>query len=175
MDKAGAIISEIKFKELGKIPEINSKGEIYAEAFAFHRKQIEENGDQYDPRVKSRILRFKNLSAADYIDALAARQNLIKKANAITKPFNAIILPTTAIVAPPIKALEESEELYLTKNVTILRNTFCFNFLDRCALSIPMQNKGDPPVGMMVEGETMGDRNLFIVGRSIEKTLHNQC
>ena len=175
LDNAGAIISEIKFKELGKIPEINSKGEIYAEAFAFHRKQIAENGDQYDPRVKSRILRFKNLSAADYIDALDARQNLIKKANAITKPFNAIILPTTAIVAPPIKALEKSEELYLTKNKTILRNTFCFNFLDRCALSIPMQNKGDPPVGIMVVGETMGDRNLFIVGRSIEKTLHNQC
>lgn len=173
LDKAGANISEIKFRELGEIPKINSKGEIYAEAFAFHRKQIVKNGDQYDPRVKSRILRFKNLNAADYIDALNARKNLIKKANAITKPFDAIILPTTAIVAPSIKALEESEKLYSKKNIMMLRNTFCFNFLDRCALSIPMQTKGEPPAGIMVVGETMGDQKLFSVGRSIEKALYN--
>mgnify|MGYP003647846228 FL=1 len=53
----------------------------------------------------------------------------------------------------------------------MLRNTFCFNFLDRCALSLPMHRDGAPPTGLMVVGETMGDSRLISIGLGIEHCL----
>ena len=136
-----------------------------------HRYQLEQGQSLYDPRVATRILRVKDLGAADYFDVLRAREDLIARADAVTAPFDAIILPTTVLVAPPIAALEADEKLYTGKNILMLRNTFCFNFVDRCALSIPMHQAGDAPAGLMVVGETMGDRRMLAIGRGIEATL----
>jgi len=171
LSNAGAIIKDVKFSELLEIPVINAHGGIYAEAYAVHRRQLETAENHYDPRVASRILRVKNLTAADYYDVLRAREDLIERANRVTAKFDALLLPTTATVAPPIADLESDEELYTKNNILILRNTFCFNFLDRCALSIPMHRQGEAPAGLMVVGETMGDSQLLNIGKSIEAAM----
>jgi aspartyl-tRNA(Asn)/glutamyl-tRNA(Gln) amidotransferase subunit A len=171
LSSAGARISEIPFSELADIPKINAGGGIYAEAYAIHRRLIEERGDEYDPRVRERIIRVKDYGAADFIDMLTAREALISSANATTAPYDAVILPTTATIAPPIADLEADDKLYVGANTLMLRNTFCFNFLDRCALSLPMHRGGEPPTGLMVVGETMGDARLMSIGRGIEKIM----
>jgi len=171
LSMAGAQIKGMDFAELSEIPRINAHGGIYAEAYAVHRRQLEASERHYDPRVASRILRVKGLSAADYYDVLRAREDLIERANCVTAAYDAVILPTTAIVAPPIADLETDERLYTAQNILMLRNTFCFNFLDRCALSMPMHRHGDAPAGLMVVGETMGDARLLSIGRAIEKAL----
>jgi aspartyl-tRNA(Asn)/glutamyl-tRNA(Gln) amidotransferase subunit A len=171
LSEAGAQIKDIDFSELSEIPRINAHGGIYAEAYAVHRRQLETSERHYDPRVASRILRVSGLSAADYYDVLRAREDLIERANRVTAAFDAIILPTTAMVAPAIADLETDEKLYSGNNILMLRNTFCFNFLDRCALSIPMHQEGDAPAGLMVVGETMGDGRLLSIGRAIETIL----
>lgn len=171
LSDAGARITEIPFGELADIPRINAGGGIYAEAYAVHRRLIEERGDEYDPRVRDRILRVKDYSAADFVDMLAARDALIRSADNVTAPFDAAILPTTATVAPAIADLEADDNLYIGANILMLRNTFCFNFLDRCALSLPMHRDGAPPTGLMVVGETMGDSRLISIGLGIEHCL----
>jgi len=171
LSKAGASIIDMPFKELGEIPKINAGGGIYAEAYVAHRNQIDEYADDYDPRVRSRLLKTKDIRASDYLVAMQRRDALIKDANLATLPFDAVLLPTTPTVAPSIKELEDDDDLYLATNMLTLRNTFCFNFLDRCALSIPMQTEGEPPAGLMVVGETMADRELLSIGLAIEKAL----
>ena len=171
LSAAGADIIDIPFTALSEIPKINAGGGIYAEAFVAHRNQIEEHADKYDPRVRNRLLRTKDISAVDYLVAMKERDALIKEANKVTGQFNAIIMPTTPIIAPSIKALEEDTDLYLKTNILSLRNTFCFNFLDRCALSIPIHSSGEAPVGLMIVGETLGDKELLSVGLAIEKAL----
>ena len=171
LSRAGAHIKEVDFAELAEIPRINAHGGIYAEAYAVHRRQLEASESHYDPRVASRILRVKGLSAADYYDVLRAREDLIDRANRVTAAFDAVLLPSTAMVAPAIADLETDEKLYAARNILMLRNTFCFNFLDRCALSIPMHQPGDAPAGLMVVGETMGDGRLLSIGQAIEKAM----
>jgi len=171
LSAAGARIEEIAFPELGKIPKINAGGGIYAEAYAVHRKLLEEKGDAYDPRVRDRILRVSDYSAADFVDMLAARAALIDSANETTAPYDAVILPTTATVAPPIAELEADDHQYVGTNILMLRNTFCFNFLDRCALSLPMHRLDEPPTGLMIVGETMGDRTLLSIGLGMEEAM----
>jgi aspartyl-tRNA(Asn)/glutamyl-tRNA(Gln) amidotransferase subunit A len=171
LSAAGASIRDLGFSELAEVHRINAHGGIYAEAYAVHRRQLESCERYYDPRVASRILRVRHLSAADYYDVLRAREDLIERANLVSAPVDAVILPTTPLVAPAIADLEADERLYAKTNILMLRNTFCFNFLDRCALSIPMHRDGDAPAGLMVVGETMGDGRLLAIGQAIEKNL----
>jgi aspartyl-tRNA(Asn)/glutamyl-tRNA(Gln) amidotransferase subunit A len=171
LSKAGANIIQIPFLELGEIPKINAGGGIYAEAYVAHRNQIEEHAEEYDPRVRGRLIRTKDISAVDYLVAMEARDALIQEANQVTAPFDAVIMPTIPTVAPSIKSLEGDEDLYVATNMLTLRNTFCFNFLNRCALSIPMHPAGEGPAGLMVVGETMGDSKLLSVGLAIEDAL----
>ncbi len=169
---AGARIVDIPFRELLEIPELNKKGAIYAEAYALHRRLLETSRDLYDPRVGNRIARVAGLEAADYIDVIAAREDLIARANAVTAPFDAVLMPTTATIAPPIATLEASDQAYLETNLMMLRNPFCANFLDRPALTIPMHSPDDaPPSGLTLMGEPAGDARLIGAGLAVESAL----
>jgi aspartyl-tRNA(Asn)/glutamyl-tRNA(Gln) amidotransferase subunit A len=172
LSRAGARIVDVKFDSLTRIPQLSPHGGVLAaEAYAVHRKLLESKGDLYDARVRTRILRGANLSAADYVDLVAARHAMIAEADAVTAPFDAMLLPTVAIVAPPIAALDADEKLYGDTNLLVLRNTTVGNYLDRCALSVPCHASGSAPVGLMVMGETMGDDRLLAVGLAVEAVL----
>jgi len=121
--------------------------------------------------VAARIEKTQNISSEEYEAVLRARTTLISKANRITSDFDALLLPTTPSSAPKIIDLENDSEAYIEMNGRMLRNCFCFNFLDRCALSIPIHAPGSAPCGLMIVGETMGDRELLGIGQAIEKVV----
>ncbi len=172
LSAAGARIAEIVFPEIARIPDENPHGGVLAaEAHAIHRKRIAAHGKDYDPRVRTRIGRGANLDAADYVDLARARARTIAEAASRSAPYDAILMPTVATVAPAIAPLDADGELYGTTNFLMLRNTSVGNYLDRCALSIPCHAPGGAPVGLMVMGETMGDRRLLAVGLAIEAAL----
>jgi aspartyl-tRNA(Asn)/glutamyl-tRNA(Gln) amidotransferase subunit A len=79
-------------------------------------------------------------------------------------------MPTVAITAPPIAAFERDED-YRHLNALILRNPSVINFLDRCAITIPIQPAGTAPVGLMVIGEHGADRRLLALAQGIEAAL----
>jgi aspartyl-tRNA(Asn)/glutamyl-tRNA(Gln) amidotransferase subunit A len=171
LSAAGARIARARFPTFDTIPTINAKGGFAsAEAYAWHRALLAEKGAQYDPRIRPRIARGENQSAADYLDLLAARRRLIAEFDAATRPFDALLLPTTPIVPPRIAELDDERE-YGRQNLLILRNTAVGNFLDRCAISLPCHRPGDPPVGLMLMGETLGDTRLFSIAAAVEAAL----
>ena len=175
LSKAGAKIVEIPFREFGEIPQISAKGGIIgAEAFAIHRKRVATDGNRYDPRVRVRIERGGQMNVADYIDVLNARTRLIAAADAVTAQYDAMLMPSVPRIAPPIAELKASDDAYAKNNVLMLRNTTVGNFLDRCGLSIPCHRAGEAPVGLMVVGETMGDRRLLGIGQAVEAALSNR-
>jgi len=167
----GMQVAEIDYRELRDIPSINSKGGIVvAEALAHHRKQLEETGDGYDPRVSRRILAGSQISAADLIDIIAARQRLIRNNAKLMASFDALILPTTPNVPPAISALARDED-YLRLNGMSLRNTAIGNFLDQCSISLPMQAPGEPPTGFMLMAPHGRDQHMFALALAVETAL----
>jgi aspartyl-tRNA(Asn)/glutamyl-tRNA(Gln) amidotransferase subunit A len=165
---AGAVISDIPLDELSEIATLNARGGFAAsEAYAWHRKLIEAKGALYDPRVLMRIMRGKDMDAADYIDLNRGRADLIRRVAAITRDFDALVMPTVPVVAPPLAELEV-EERYRRVNLLVLRNPTIANILDRCAISLPCHREGEAPVGLMLIGEHGGDRRLFEVAAGIE-------
>jgi aspartyl-tRNA(Asn)/glutamyl-tRNA(Gln) amidotransferase subunit A len=110
------------------------------------------------------------MTAVEYIQLRAARADLITRIATRTSGFDALLMPTVAITAPPIAAFERDED-YRRLNALLLRNTSVINFLDGCAITVPVQTLG-PPVGLMIVGEHDADRHLLAVGRGIEAALN---
>jgi aspartyl-tRNA(Asn)/glutamyl-tRNA(Gln) amidotransferase subunit A len=163
----GVLVEYVDLPQLNELPTINAKGGFAAsEAFAWHQKLIARRGRDYDQLVYPRIMRGKEMSAADYIDLLAARADLIGRVSAVTANYDAIIMPTCAITAPTIAEVSTPEG-FTRKNMLLLRNTTVGNFLDRCAISLPCHAAGELPVGFMLMGEAMSDRRVLGMARSV--------
>ena len=56
-------------------------------------------------------------------------------------------------------------------NFMSLRNTFAVNFLDLCAISLPMHRPGEPPSGLMLVASNGADRQLLALAQTIETIL----
>jgi len=169
--RAGASISRAPLQELARIPELNANGGFSApEAYEWHRELLEKHRDAYDPRVAVRILKGREHSAADYVRLLRERAALCASVHELTFEYDAVVMPTVPTIAPPVKALETDRE-YFRVNGLMLRNPALGNFLDRCAISLPMQRGGEAPAGLMLMGEHLDDRRLFAIARGVEAVL----
>ncbi len=174
LSTAGATITDIPLAELHEIPQLSVNGGFpAAEAYAWHRDLLDRAGDRYDPRVGSRIRRGAEMSAADYIDLVNARADLIARVHKLTAPFDAVLMPTVAILAPRMADLEVDDDYYRL-NLLSLRNCTVGNFLDRCAASLPCQAPGDLPVGLMIMGEHGADHRVLSIAATVEAALKNQ-
>ena len=163
----GVKVEQVDLPQLLELPAINAKGGFAAsEAYAWHQKLLARRGKDYDPVIYPRILRGKEMSAADYIYLLAARADLQKRVAAVTSNYDAIVMPTCAIVAPTFDEVSTPDG-FTKKNMLLLRNTTVGNFLDRCAISLPCHAAGELPVGFMLMGEAMADKRVLAMARSV--------
>lgn len=170
--QAGVRIEEIALEEIGELSAINASGGLSAaQSHAWHRKLIAEHEAQYDPRVALRILRGARMSAADYIDLLAARQSWIARMEARLSRFDAVLSPTVPIVAPSIASVQGHDDEFFRINALLLRNTSVANMLDGCAISIPCQNPGQLPVGLMLWHAALHDDSVLDLALQVEAAL----
>jgi Asp-tRNA(Asn)/Glu-tRNA(Gln) amidotransferase A subunit family amidase len=97
---AGAEVVEISLSETAELVIINAAGGLTAaESYAWHRHHLQDPAKAalYDPRVRSRIERGASMSAADYLDLLAARKRWIARMESAIADYDALLSPTTAI------------------------------------------------------------------------------
>jgi aspartyl-tRNA(Asn)/glutamyl-tRNA(Gln) amidotransferase subunit A len=171
LERAGARLIHTRFPQFEEIQMVNAKGGFAAsEAYAWHRALLAEKGAGYDPRIRVRIARGERMSAADYLDVVAARARLVAQFDARTTEYDCVVMPTVPIVPPRVADLDDEAE-YNRINMLILRNTALGNFLDRCAISLPCDRVGEAPVGLMLMGETLGDARLFRIAAGVEAAL----
>ena len=172
LSAAGASVIEFDFPELQREIDGSKKANFSAvEAYALHRARLATHVGEFDPRVARRLLLGATINAADYVDLLQLRQSLIKSANTTTARFDALLAPTVPIIAPTISEMDSSEEFFLRTNGLLLRNCAPFNVLDRPCWSLPCHRHGEAPVGLMIIGETRGDKRLQAIGSAVETAL----
>jgi aspartyl-tRNA(Asn)/glutamyl-tRNA(Gln) amidotransferase subunit A len=171
LSRAGARISEIALDELAELGQVNAKGGfVCAEAYAVHRPLMKVKAKDYDPFVLTRIERGKEQDAADYIELMWTRADMIRRLNAVTAPYDALVMPTVPMIAPTVRELENADAARRA-NALLLRNTVIANFFDRCAVSIPCHKAGEAPVGLMLMGENGADRRLLAIAAAVEKLV----
>jgi aspartyl-tRNA(Asn)/glutamyl-tRNA(Gln) amidotransferase subunit A len=169
--EAGAELVDLKLAELAEIGPASAKGGFpAAEAFAWHRKLIEEHCAGYDPRVLVRILRGKGQSAADLIELIAWRRSFIERVAERLAGFDAFVFPTVPALAAPLADLVDDDE-YSRVNLLMLRNPTVVNLLDGCAISVPMQAEGEPPSGLTIAALGGQDERLLRIAAWVEERL----
>ncbi|GCB03981.1 amidase [Ralstonia sp. SET104] len=176
LERAGAHIVRFGFPELLQLPEINSGGGLTAaEAYAWHRPLLARAEAQYDPRVAARIRRGEQMGAAAYIDVMDARVRMIAAARKRLSNFDAWLMPTVAIVPPEVAPLETDDAQFFRTNALTLRNPSVINFLDGCALTLPVhianEAASELPVGLSICGLAGDDARILRVGRAVEAAL----
>jgi aspartyl-tRNA(Asn)/glutamyl-tRNA(Gln) amidotransferase subunit A len=171
LGRAGTSIADVEFPSVEDIASINTKGGISAvEAYSHHKDLLAARGHQYDPRVGRRILNGAAIPAHEYVVILRKRADLVHRVRQLMNGFDGVVLPTTPNIPPPISALDADED-YMRINFLSLRNTFAGNFLDLCAISIPMHEAGDAPCGLMIMAPSGCDQALFATALAIEHVL----
>lgn len=171
---AGAQIDEVDIPDIGELAAINASGGFSAaESYAWHRKLLAVHQAEYDPRVAQRILRGAAMSAADYVDLVAARKGWIHRMEARLAEFDAVLSPTVPIVAPPIAGVLTDDDEFFRINNLLLRNPSLVNMLDGCAISLPCHAAGQLPVGLMVWQAAMHDDVVLSLALQIETAIQD--
>ena len=185
LQTAGAQIEWIDLPELEELDRVNVIGGFSpTESYAWHRKYLQDpdKAALYDPRVRSRIERGSSMSAADYLDLLAARKSWIAKMENAIAGYDALLSPTTPITAPTVSSVapasgidlavdRERDKEFFRVNGLLLRNTSVVNMLDGCALSLPCHTPDELPMGLMIWHAAMHDDTILNISASIEAAL----
>jgi Asp-tRNA(Asn)/Glu-tRNA(Gln) amidotransferase A subunit family amidase len=177
LSAAGAEIVEIDLNEINDLSSINATGGLSAaESYAWHRQLIEQRQSDYDPRVALRILKGASMSAADYIDLLAARLDWIARMNQRISGFDAMLCPTVPMIAPALADLIDDDAAFFRVNGLLLRNPAVVNMLDGCAISLPCytpdQVQDQWPVGLMLCHSALHDDGVLDAALQVEAALN---
>lgn len=172
LEAAGAILTDVRFAPLERLPEINRFGFSAMQAYAWHRRLIAERREHYDPRVLARILKGEQALATDYLDLLAERAALMEAAHeTLWQHVDAIVAPTIPIVAPRLADCDRDDASYAQINALVLRNPSAFNALDACAVSLPCHARSEAPVGLMLAAAPYRDDALIATALAVERVL----
>ncbi|BCG25127.1 amidase [Pseudomonas tohonis] len=165
----GVEIVEFRFPELQRLPEINAAGGIAAaESWHWHRERLLAGSGHYDPRVAQRIERGGRLSTRDYTELLLERAGLKARAAEVLRGADAWLMPTVS-VSPPRLADILDEDAYHRINARVLANPSVVNFIDGCALSIPLPKH--PGIALGVCGLGGQDAGILQLGAAMERCL----
>ncbi|MGC2519671.1 MAG: amidase, partial [Burkholderiales bacterium] len=175
LSQSGAKLVELRVPEFDEVVAANRGGGFSSpEAYALHRRWLDGGLDRardFDPRVLERILRGKDVFAADYIDLIATRARLMRQFGRAAYDFDAFVMPTVPRIAPPIELLERDIDAFRKANGLMLRNTSVFNFLDCCAATVPIHRPGSAPVGLMVVGFSGEDEGVLAISLALEAAM----
>jgi aspartyl-tRNA(Asn)/glutamyl-tRNA(Gln) amidotransferase subunit A len=171
LTRVGVRLTTEDLPMLEAMVQVNQKGGIVPpEAYAIHRERLADRGDGIDPNVRLRIERGGQVSAAGYIEMLRERAELARAMDARLADFDALVMPTVPIVAPLIEEVATPAG-FTTKNTLLLRNTAIANFFDLCAVSLPLRQEGELPIGFMVVARNGHDRRLFRIAAAFEQAF----
>lgn len=149
-----------------------ASGRISAiEAWAWHRNRLDDRHGLYDPRVLARIRMGRDIDTAEHAELLAERAAWSQQLGLIVEGFDALVCPTVPIVAPPVQPLIDDDSAFFATNALLLRNPSVVNYLDGCALSLPCQEAGDLPVGLMLWAPTLHDEHVLQTALAVESVL----
>lgn len=171
LSRAGAQIIDLEVPEIPDLVELGGTSRIIsAESHTILRGQLAEISAVTDSVIGSRIVAGGDISAADYLSIMRARHSLIERAAHTLAPVDAIVMPTVPLLAPQLSALEDDADFHRV-NRLLVRNTSIGNFLNLCAITLPIVRPGSLPVGFMLMRTGGSDQRLLATAKGIESLL----
>ncbi|MCP4384728.1 MAG: amidase [Hyphomicrobiales bacterium] len=145
-----------------------------AEAYIVHRDLVDgPDVASIDRRVVARIMRGKQMSAADLLGLQRARIAMMRKL-ADHLDGRLLATPTVAMVAPGSAPLDDDDDLFHTANLKALRNTLLGNFLNLPGLAIPSgTDDAGLPTSTLISSIGDDDDRLLGFGLTAERFVRS--
>lgn len=171
LSSAGASVFDCEIPEIAAFVEIGKLGGIVpAEAYHAYRHLVEGHPREIDPLILLRLENGSRITAADYIEMLHRRRDLLVAMKARMADVDALVMPTVPIVAPTFDEVGTPEG-FGERNALLLRNTSIANFFDLPSISLPIP--GTPlPVGLMLTAASGEDERLLSTASALEALLN---
>jgi aspartyl-tRNA(Asn)/glutamyl-tRNA(Gln) amidotransferase subunit A len=136
---------------------------IAAEAFAIHGDYVDDEQLPLGDAVRSRIQSGRAISAADYLDASAHRQQCSAQFAQFMQRFSAVLTPSLGGVALPVTEVDESQ----TPLAAFFR---AGNYLGACALVLPAGLSPEGlPVSVQLLGKGFGEAEVLRIGIEMQR------
>lgn len=171
LSKHGAVLQDIDLPEFDRVGDVYQGGGFsMAELYAWLRSRGSLTRSLISSRAYSRIEQGGVLLAADMLDRLSLRASLVESAAQQTSGWDALLMPTCPILPPLIQSVADDDG-YNRYNMLLMRNTRVANVLDRCAVTLPVDDHDGLPVGMTLMGIGMQDDALLGIAEAVEGLL----
>jgi aspartyl-tRNA(Asn)/glutamyl-tRNA(Gln) amidotransferase subunit A len=139
------------------------------ESYLYHREDLENNLEQFDPIVSARMLDGRDIAAVDFLAQLRARAALRRKAQRALETVDFLITPTTPFAAPPLAEVDQGD-VYSQVNGLCLRNASAVNVLGLCAISLPCGfTRAGLPIGLQLVGRPYDEARLLRLAYAYEQ------
>ncbi len=142
LDKGGDIMSAESYRHLGRY--------------------LDEGAASMDPAIRQRILRGRDISAADYQSLLEERRLAEAAFIEAFEGFDALLVPGSHRWPPPVEDVNEDEPPNIFGRFV--------NFLDLASLTVPIgSGAGGLPAGMQIVVRRFDDARALRIGRAFER------
>jgi aspartyl-tRNA(Asn)/glutamyl-tRNA(Gln) amidotransferase subunit A len=133
-----------------------------AEAFAWHRRALQQRWRDYGASTRLTLARGALASAADYAQAQRVRALARRRVDALFETCDVILMPTATVGAPRL----ESDLWPVMEHVL----TPFWNGVGLPALSVPMGfSEGELPLGLQIAGPAFAEALLLRVGDAYQQ------
>lgn len=131
---------------------------IAAEAFAIHRAYIDDEAKPFGPFVRKRVQSGRNISGADYIDAMADHRRTIAQWTDWMSNIDALLSPCAPMGAVPLTEVDESK-------TPLAAFTRAGNYMGTAGISLPAGFADNGmPLGMQLLGKPFDDATMVRIG-----------
>lgn len=135
---------------------------LAAEAYSYHRAYVEDTSVPIDPWVRKRLLGGKNVTAADFLHAVAEVRRAQAAFAAWMRGRDALLTPTLPITAVPVVDVDEA-------TAPLAALTRPVNYLGGCGLSLPAGLSSEGlPIGVQLIGAAFTEPTLLRLGRAFQ-------
>ena len=170
-EELGAHVRSFDFPAAADAVALNPRGlVIAAEAYTVNRRFIDTHYDELDPIVASRMIKGRDVAAADYLQTTLDWKRLRLEAVRQLTDVDAVLCPTTPIPACTLAEVNGDMEVYSHKNLMYLRNTAIGNILDLCGLNVPCGLTEDGlPIGLMIYARPFHEDKVLRIGHAYQQ------
>ena len=137
---------------------------IRSEAYAIHRKWVQERPQDYGEICRSRMLDGVTISAADYIDALRMKARLTAQTLSVFESIDVALTTSSLDPTFPIEDAEAAQRAYPRQS----RQPF--NVTGQPALAMPAGfTKDGLPLSLQLIGRPFGETTVYRVADAYER------
>jgi|AntAceMinimDraft_12_1070368.scaffolds.fasta_scaffold02776_4 aspartyl-tRNA(Asn)/glutamyl-tRNA(Gln) amidotransferase subunit A len=136
---------------------------IAAEAFAIHGDYIDDEALPLGPAVRKRVQSGRNITAAQYVNALAHHRTSSEQWRLLMRDYDALLTPAVPIPAAPLTEVDESQ----TPMAAFAR---AGNYLSACGLALPAGlNAAGLPLSVQLIGKGFSEAALLRMGMAFQQ------